>query len=90
MAMKRRGGADQPLTRDELLSLPASVPLWPTAGRAVNVGRTKTFQLAKDGQFPVPVLRLGSSYRVRTADLLEFLGIEPSQVRAGSAGTPVA
>lgn len=64
------------LTRNELLALPAAVPLWPTAARAVNIGRTKAHELARAGQFPVPVLRLGSSYRVRTADLLAFLGIE--------------
>ena len=86
---KRRGSAYEPLTRDELLELPASVPLWPTAGQAVNLGRTKTFQLAKDGQFPVQVLRLGASYRVRTADLLAYLGIEPAPA-AASKGAPVA
>jgi hypothetical protein len=69
------------LTRDELLALPAAVPLWPTAARAVNIGRTKAHELARTGAFPVPVLRLGSSYRVRTADLLAYLGIEP--VRRG-------
>lgn len=67
----------QPLTRTELLALPAAVPLWPTAGRAVNLGRTKTFELARAGKFPVPVLRLGNAYRVRSADLLAYLGIEP-------------
>jgi helix-turn-helix protein len=64
------------LTRDELLALPAAVPLWPTAARAVNIGRTKAHELARAGEFPVAVLRLGASYRVRTADLLAYLGIE--------------
>lgn len=66
-----------PMTRDELLAQPVAVPLWPTAARALNIGRTVAYQLARDGQFPVPVLRLGASYRVRTADLWALLGIQP-------------
>lgn len=65
-------------TRAELLALPAAVPLWPTAARALGIGRTKAHQLARSGTFPVPVLRLGSSYRIRTADLWALLGIEPA------------
>ena len=45
----------------ELLALPAAVPLWPTAARALGIGRTKAHQLARAGQFPVPVLRLGAA-----------------------------
>lgn len=64
------------MTRADLLALPAAVDIV-TAGRAVGVGRTKAHELARTGQFPVAVLRLGNSYRVRTADLLTYLGIEP-------------
>ncbi|HET9254894.1 MAG TPA: DNA-binding protein [Pseudonocardiaceae bacterium] len=64
------------MTRAALLALPAAVDIV-TAGRAVGVGRTKAHELARTGQFPVAVLRLGNSYRVRTADLLTYLGIEP-------------
>jgi hypothetical protein len=63
------------LTRDELEALPAAVDLV-TGGKAFGMGRTKSYQLAREGQFPVPVLRLGGAYRVRTADLLAKLGIE--------------
>ncbi|WP_374118276.1 helix-turn-helix domain-containing protein [Streptomyces sp. MAR25Y5] len=59
----------------ELLALPAAVDL-ATAARALNVGRTTAYDLAKRGQFPVPTLRLGVQYRVRRADLLNLLGIE--------------
>jgi len=64
----------QTLTRAELLALPVSVPLWPDAARAFGVGRTKAHELARAGEFPVPVLRLGSTYRVTRSDLLRALG----------------
>ncbi|MGH3700649.1 MAG: DNA-binding protein [Pseudonocardiaceae bacterium] len=76
------------LTRAELLALPAAVPLWPTAARAVNIGRTKAHELARAGEFPVPVLRLGASYRVRTADLLALLGIEAATHSGNPGGQP--
>lgn len=72
-----------PLTRGELLELPASVDLV-TAGHALNLGRTKSHELARSGQFPVPVLRLGKEYRVRAADLLAFLGINPKSEPGGA------
>lgn len=46
-----------------------------TAGRLLGIGRTTAYQLARHGQFPVPVLRIGSSYRVPTAPLLSLLGV---------------
>jgi predicted DNA-binding transcriptional regulator AlpA len=61
------------MDRAELLSLPVSVDL-PTAARAIGVGRTLAYAMAKRGEFPVRVLRLGASYRVPRADLLRFLG----------------
>ncbi|MFJ7631213.1 hypothetical protein ACIQZN_32570 [Streptomyces sp. NPDC097595] len=35
--------------------------------------------LAKQGEYPVKVLRLGNAYRVVTADLLKLLGLERRQ-----------
>jgi predicted DNA-binding transcriptional regulator AlpA len=64
----------QPLTRDQLLNLPTVVNLV-IAARALGVGRTKAYELAQCGQFPCPVLRVGRSYHVPTAGLLELLGI---------------
>lgn len=75
----------EPLSVEELLALPVSVPLWPTAGRAFGIGRTKSHALARAGQFPVPVLRLGTSYRVRRADLLRALGEQQGADTGGSA-----
>lgn len=63
------------MTRRELLALPPSVDLV-TAGRALGIGRTKTYELARADGLPVRVLRLGSTYRVVTADLLRVLGVE--------------
>jgi hypothetical protein len=64
-----------PMNRAELLALPSSVDL-AMAGRALGLGRTKSHELARAGQFPVRVLRLGNAYRVPTADLLALLGID--------------
>jgi hypothetical protein len=68
---------------DELRNLPVSVDVV-TAGRAFGMGRTRAYQLARRGEFPVRVLRLGNSYRVTRADLLRALG-ETEQDGARSA-----
>jgi hypothetical protein len=62
-------------TRDELLTWPATVPLWPDAARAIGAGRTAAYEMAQDGTWPTRLLRVGSRYRVPTAELLEILGI---------------
>jgi hypothetical protein len=62
------------MSRKELLALPAVVSLV-TAARALGIGRTRAFELARRGAFPVPVLRVGLTYRVPTAPLLRLLGL---------------
>ncbi len=62
------------MSREELLALPAVVNLV-TAARALDIGRTRAFELARRGDFPVPVLRVGVTYRVPTAPLLKLLGL---------------
>lgn len=57
------------MTEQELRDLPVTVDL-ETAGRAFGLGRTKAHELARSGEFPCPVLRFGTRYRVRTADIL--------------------
>ncbi|MGH3783030.1 MAG: DNA-binding protein [Pseudonocardiaceae bacterium] len=74
-----------PLSATELRNLPSAVHLI-TAGRAFGIGRTKSYELARAGAFPVPVLRLGNSYRVTRAALLRALGENP----AGEPGGPAA
>jgi hypothetical protein len=65
------------LSRSELLALPAAIDLV-TAGRALGMGRTLAHDLARRGEFPVRVLRMGNRYRVPTAEVLRVLGVETS------------
>jgi hypothetical protein len=58
----------------QLRSGPPSVDLM-TAAAVLRIGRTKAHDLAKRGEFPVQVIRIGDSYRVPTAALLSLLGI---------------
>jgi len=48
-----------------------------TAARALGLGRSTAYELARRRQFPCRVFRVGSSYRVPTAELLRVLGIVP-------------
>ncbi|MBA0053361.1 hypothetical protein E0L36_21525 [Streptomyces sp. AJS327] len=57
-----------------MLELPAAVDL-ETSNRALGLGRSKGYELAKRGQYPCKVLRLGNAYRVVTAGLLNLLGL---------------
>lgn len=57
----------------ELGELPAVVDVV-TAGKALGLGRTKSYQLARAGEFPCRVLRVGKTYLVPTAELLTLLG----------------
>jgi excisionase family DNA binding protein len=76
MQILRRQCSDVGLTRAELLALPVVVDV-PTAARALGLGRSTAYELARRGEFPCRVLRVGSSYRVPTAGLMRVLGIEP-------------
>ncbi len=62
------------MTTDEVLALPAVIDL-DTANRALMIGRSTGYGLAKQEEYPVKVLRLGNAYRVVTADLLKLLGL---------------
>lgn len=73
----------QGMGRTELLALPAAIDL-DTANRAIGLGRSKGYELARRDAYPCRVLRLGKKYRVITADLLRLLGVEVS-VAEGSA-----
>jgi hypothetical protein len=53
-----------------------SVTTIETAGAILGVGRTKAYELARTGSFPVPVIRVGRSYRVPVPPLLALLGAE--------------
>lgn len=66
------------MTPAQVLELPVVVDV-PTAGRAFGMGTTLAYELAKAGQFPCPVLRVGRLYRVPRAGLLQALGIPEAQ-----------
>ncbi|WP_066946634.1 helix-turn-helix domain-containing protein [Microtetraspora fusca] len=63
-------------TLAELHELPATVDVL-TAARALGLGRTKAYELAKKGEFPCRVIRVGVAYLVPTAELLKLLGLDP-------------
>lgn len=63
------------MTHEELLSLPTAFDVV-TAGRALSIGESKARELARKGEFPVRLLRVGREYRVTRADLFRVLGIE--------------
>ncbi|MFJ2271255.1 hypothetical protein ACIQWV_11795 [Streptomyces sp. NPDC098085] len=67
-------GRSKGMSREDLLALPVAVDL-ETSNRALGLGRSKGYELAKRGAYPCKVLRLGSAYRVVTADLLDLLGL---------------
>nr|WP_043669874.1 helix-turn-helix domain-containing protein [Streptomyces xylophagus] len=62
------------MTRAELLELPVAIDLV-TAARALGIGRTRAFELIRRGEFPVPAVRVGATWRVPTAPLLQLLGL---------------
>ena len=47
----------------------------PTAGKVLGMGSCAAYDLARRGEFPVPVLRVGRKYVVPVAGLLAILGI---------------
>jgi hypothetical protein len=64
-------------TADEIRAWPVTVDVC-TAGRAWGIGRDQAYRLAKEGHFPVPVLKLGRYLRVTRAAVIDALGIDDS------------
>jgi hypothetical protein len=71
------------MTPAEVLALPAVVDV-PTAGRALGIGETLAYELAKNNEFPCKVLRLGRLYRIPRAGLLEVLGLATPDMDAAA------
>ena len=71
------------MTLAELLAMPVTVDIG-TAARALGLGRSTGYELARRDEFPCRVLHVGSSYRVPTAELLRLLGVDPTELRATS------
>jgi len=83
--------ADGPATTGELTDLPeGSSPVWTveavrrlglttdieTAGSILGIGRTKAYELARSGSFPVKVLRSGKRYLVSVPAILRVLDVD--------------
>jgi len=58
-----------------------------TAARALGLGRTRAYELARCGRFPCRVIRIGETYRIPTAGLLELLGVTAEEPRTPAAAT---
>lgn len=92
MTLGALGGAVQPLTRAEVIKLAADSPVTtlPMLGRALGVSEPVIRQMARSGELDklgIRCLRLGSQYRVPTADILRVLGIDPEPDSAGATVT---
>ena len=73
----------QPLSRAELLALPPVINL-ATLGRALGLSEPVVRERARRDEFAalgIRVLQLGAQYRIPTADVLRFLGIEVPEPR---------
>lgn len=53
------------------------------AAKALSTGGTRALERVRRGEFPVPVLRAGATYRVAPAPLLGLLGVAPSEGNRG-------
>ncbi|WP_236568004.1 MULTISPECIES: helix-turn-helix domain-containing protein [unclassified Nocardiopsis] len=47
-----------------------------TAGRMLGLGRTTTYRLLREGDFPVPAHRAGKAWVIPTAGVLAHLGLD--------------
>jgi hypothetical protein len=76
----------KPVTITQLRSS-ATVDLM-TAARALGLGRTKAYELARRDEFPCRVIRIGDTYRIPTPGLLELLGVNGEQRPAPAVAAP--
>lgn len=62
----------EPPSLDEIRSWGATTDV-PTAGTAFGFGRSRSYELAKAGEFPVRTIKIGSTYRVVVSELIAVL-----------------
>ena len=65
-------------------ALPPTFPVQ-IASRVLGIGRNRTYELIKSGDYPVRVIESGGRYRVSRWDLLKYLGASPDDTRAWSS-----
>ncbi|NYI03421.1 hypothetical protein [Allostreptomyces psammosilenae] len=63
----------QGMNVSDVLALPVVIDL-ETGNRALGLGRSTGYDLARRGLYPCKVLRIGRTYRVVTADLCRVAG----------------
>lgn len=82
----------QPLSADQVLALPALPDLVPDGAAALGISRDTAYALAKSGDLPVEVVKVGRCLKVRRQNLIDFLAIrEDNGDGAGTAiPTPLA
>lgn len=66
--------------------LPASLSLL-DAAHALGIGRTSAYNLARHGEFPCPLIKVGALYQVPTAGLLRLLALTPLPIIPGNGLT---
>lgn len=66
------------LTLDDVRAWPPTVNI-PTACPALGISRSHGFDLARRGEFPVRLIRVGNRWRVVTADLIALLDPSPTR-----------
>lgn len=79
-----------PMSAAELRALPPTIGL-PVLGRALGVSEPVIRERARRGELDplgIKVVRLGAQYRVVTASVLAFLGIDAAPDSAGSEARP--
>lgn len=78
----------KPLSEDEIRALDPIVDIT-TAGKCFGLGRTRSYEMARAGTFPVEVLPLGpQSYRVTRLSIWTKLGITDSRPAADAPESP--
>jgi excisionase family DNA binding protein len=80
-------GAARVWTIDAVRALAAMIDI-ETAGAVLGIGRSKSYEMAKNGEFPVRIVRIGRRYLVPTSAILALLGIDDGS--ATGAGGPDA
>jgi hypothetical protein len=83
--MREHRMIESPMSEAEIRALPPSVDRV-TAGRAIGLGRTKSYELARAGKFPLEVLPVGSGkYRVPKSLILKALRMEDEPASSNPA-----
>lgn len=76
------------LSAAEVLSLPA-MPSARDAFAACGISGDLGYQLIRDNEFPIEVIKFGRVLRVRRADLLNFLGLGDQVAVEETSACPV-